>query len=72
MRKTVSISLPGTLKNKLDQTASEEGLARSDIVRQALSDYLFERKFRMLRRRMMSKAQAQGVFTDEDVFNEVS
>ncbi len=72
MRKTVSVSLPGALKNKLDRAASEEGLARSDIVRQALSDYLFERKFRVLRRRMMSKAQAQGVFTDEDVFSEVS
>lgn len=72
MRQTVSISLPDDLKGQLDEAAQEEGLSRSDIVRQALSDYLFIRRFRRLRARMMSRAQAQGVFTDEDVFEQVS
>lgn len=72
MRKTVSVSLPDELKGELDEVAEEEGLSRSDVVRQALSDYLFVRKFRVLRARMMSQAQAQGVFTDEDVFERVS
>lgn len=72
MRETVSISLPDNLKTVLDETARREGLSRSDVVRQALSDYLFVREFRMLRARMVSQAQAQGVFTDEDVFEEVS
>jgi metal-responsive CopG/Arc/MetJ family transcriptional regulator len=72
MRKTVSISLPNALKGQLDEAAQEEGLSRSDVVRQALSDYLFIRRFRRLRARMMSRAQAQGIFTDEDVFEQVS
>lgn len=72
MRQTVSISLPDDLKEQLDKMADEEGRSRSDVVRQALSDYLFIRKFRRLRARMMSRAQAQGVFTDEDVFEQVS
>jgi len=32
----------------------------------------FERRFRQLRQRMMAAAQAQGIYTDEDVFNRVS
>lgn len=72
MRKTVSVSLPENLKQQLDEAAEEESLSRSDVVRQALSDYLFVRRFRALRARMMSRAQAQGVFTDEDVFDQVS
>ena len=72
MRQTVSISLPDELKGQLDEAAQEEGLSRSDVVRQALSDYLFIRRFQRLRARMMSRAQAQGVFTDEDVFEQVS
>jgi predicted transcriptional regulator len=72
MRKTVSISLPADLKEQLDEAAEAESLSRSDVVRQALSDYLFVRRFRALRARMMSRAQAQGIFTDEDVFGRVS
>lgn len=72
MRKTVSISLPDTLKEELDEAASQQGLSRSDVVRQTLSDYLFVRRFRRLRQRMMSRAQARGIFTDEDVFEQVS
>jgi hypothetical protein len=30
------------------------------------------RRFRALRQRMMAAAQAQGIFTDEDVFDRVS
>jgi metal-responsive CopG/Arc/MetJ family transcriptional regulator len=72
MRQTVSISLPDELKGQLDEAAQEEGLSRSDVVRQALSDYLFIRRFRRLRARMVSRAQVQGVFSDEDVFEQVS
>jgi len=41
-------------------------------VRQSLEDFLFVRRFRQLRQRMMAAAQAHGIVTDEDVFNRVS
>jgi hypothetical protein len=50
----------------------EEGVSRSDVLRQSLEDFLFVRWFRQLRQRMMAAAQAQGIYTDEDVFNRVS
>ena len=72
MRETVTISLPQAVRRELDRVAKQEGISRSDVLRQSLEDFLFVRRFRQLRQRMMAAAQAQGVFTDEDVFNRVS
>jgi len=68
----VTISLPQAVRWELDKVAKEEGISRSDVLRQSLKDFLFVRRFRYLRQRMMAAAQAQGIFTDEDVFNRVS
>ena len=72
MRETVTISSPQAIRRELDKIAKEEGVSRSDVLRQSLEDFLFVRRFRQLRQRMMAAAQAQGIFTDEDVFNRVS
>jgi metal-responsive CopG/Arc/MetJ family transcriptional regulator len=72
MRETVTISLPQAVRRELDKVAKEEGISRSDVLRQSLEDFLFARRFRQLRQRMMAAAQAQGIFTDEDVFTRVS
>jgi metal-responsive CopG/Arc/MetJ family transcriptional regulator len=72
MRETVTISLPQAVRRELDKVAKEEGISRSDVLRQSLEDFLFVRRFRQLRQRMMAAAQAKGIFTDEDVFNRVS
>ena len=72
MRETVTISLPRAIRRELDRIAKEEGISRSDVLRQSLEDFLFVRRFRQLRQRMMAVAQAQGIFTDEDVFTRVS
>lgn len=72
MRETVTISLPQAVRRELDKVAKEEGLSRSDVLRRSLEDFLFVRRFRQLRQRMMAAAQAQGIYTDEDVFDRVS
>ena len=72
MRETVTISLPEALRRELDRVAKEEGVSRSDVLRQSLDDFLFLRRFRQLRQRMMAAAQAQGIYTDQDVFDRVS
>jgi len=72
MRETVTISLPQAVRRELDKVAKEEGVSRSDLLRQSLEDFLFVRRFRRLRQRMMAAAQAKGIYTDEDVFTRVS
>lgn len=72
MRETVTISLPADIRRELDKIAQEDGLSRSDVLRQSLEDFLFVRRFRRLRQRMMAAAQTEGIYTDEDVFTRVS
>jgi metal-responsive CopG/Arc/MetJ family transcriptional regulator len=72
MRESTSISLPADLKDELDQAMAAEGTSRSDLVRDALPACLLARRFRELRAAMLPYAEAQGVFTDEDVFRLVS
>lgn len=64
----MTISLPEDLKKALDELSEEEGVTRSDVIRESLRDYLFVRRFRALRARLVAKAQARGIYTDEDVF----
>ena len=72
MRSTITVSIPKNLKDDLDKVSAEEGLSRSEVIRDSLRDHLFFKRFRTLRRRMVAKASAQGVITDEDVFERMS
>ena len=72
MRETVTISLPGSLRTRLDELAKTYQSNRSDLVREALRQYLAREEFRRLRRLMIPQAEAEGVYTDEDVFDRVS
>jgi len=72
MRETITISVPHEIKAELDKVVREEGISRSDVVRESLRDYLFLRRFRQLRARMMAKAAARGIVTDQDVFDKIS
>ncbi|PYT06016.1 MAG: CopG family transcriptional regulator [Acidobacteria bacterium] len=72
MRETITISLPEDIKKELDAASRSEAVTRSDIVRESLRNYLFVRRFRALRARMMARAQGQGIRTDDDVFDRVS
>jgi metal-responsive CopG/Arc/MetJ family transcriptional regulator len=72
MRKSILISLSEDLKTELDRATEAEGLSRSDLVREALREYLFIRRLRSLRQELMPYAEAQGIYTDEDVFGVVS
>ena len=72
MRESVSISLPTWLKEKLDQAVKKDRMNRSDIVREALREYFARKDIERIRQNMVPLAEAKGVYTDEDVFKEVS
>jgi metal-responsive CopG/Arc/MetJ family transcriptional regulator len=72
MRETITISVPEDIKAEVDRIVREEGISRSDLVRESLRDYLFLRSFHKLRGRLMAKALAQGIVTEQDVFDRVS
>jgi len=72
MRESVSISIPTWLKEKLDQAVQKDQLNRSDVVRDALREYFARKDLEQIRKQMVPLAEAKGIFTDEDVFREVS
>jgi predicted transcriptional regulator len=65
---TLTIRLPEALKADLDQISRDENKAVSDIVRESLRRYIAMEKFRLVRRKILPFAEAQGLLTDDDIF----
>ena len=72
MRTVLSISLPGEIASELDAYAKSAGRNRSDIVKESISLYLFETKYRAVRKGLGIKAKKAGLVTEEDIFKAVS
>jgi len=72
MQASLTISIPTTIKSKLEKVSKEECLRKGEIVRDALKQYFAQREFQQLRKMVIPKAQKQGYFTDEDIFKDVS
>ncbi|RPI53663.1 MAG: ribbon-helix-helix protein, CopG family [Deltaproteobacteria bacterium] len=69
---TLTIRLPKELKADLQRISEDEDKPVSDIVRESLRRYIAVTKFRALRRRVLPFAEAQGLMTDEDIFEALS
>jgi len=72
MQEPITINLPKEVRSALDDVTSREGISPDDLISEAIKEYLFFRRLRSLRERMIAKAQMQGIYTDQDVFNRVS
>ena len=70
MSERIIVDLPDETKAALDDAAREEAVSQSELIERALRDYLFIRRFRSLRERMV--ALASETFSDQDVFDRVS
>ena len=72
MSKTLTLRLDDKLAQKLDHVAKRTGRTRSDVVRDALRRQLAIAILDEVREELVPLAEKQGIYTDEDVFNEVS
>lgn len=70
MSQTIVIDLREETKAALDDAVREEGVSQNEIIERALKDFLFIRQFRNLREQMVE--QAPKVYTDQDVFDQIS
>ena len=73
-RKTsaITIRLDPSLEKLLDRVCRKTGRSRSEVVREALRRQPTLDLFEEARRDLIPFAEAQGIFTDEDVFRLVS
>ncbi len=72
MRSVLSVSLPEKMAADLDSIAKETGRNKSDIVKESLGEFLWEKEFSRMKKRLSHKAKAAGFITDDDVFKAIS
>jgi predicted transcriptional regulator len=68
MSATITIRLPDDLRAELEMISKAEDKPLSDVVRESLRRYVALQRFRQLRKKTLPFAEAQGLLTDEDVF----
>ncbi len=68
MRQALSVSLPGELAAALNRLIREIHLTRSEVVKLALRDFMRRHELEDLRKALVPRARARGIYTDEDVF----
>jgi len=66
MTDTITISLTPENQTALEELGTQERI--DDIINQALSDFLFIRRFREIRMRMTKGIEKLGIRSDDDVF----
>jgi predicted transcriptional regulator len=72
MRTVLSVSLPDNMAAELEDIAKAMGRNKSDIVKESLGLFLWETKFRNIKKKLSTKTKAAGVVTEEDVFKAIS
>jgi predicted transcriptional regulator len=72
MRTVLSVSLPDQMAAELDAFAKATGRNKSDIVKESLGVFLWEARFQGVKARLVKKAKAADIITEEDVFKAVS
>ena len=65
---TLTLRVPDDLDKALERQSAALGISKSDLAREALKRYLRVAEFRTLRSRLVARAQADGINTDDDVF----
>jgi predicted transcriptional regulator len=65
---TLTLRVPDELDKALERQSAALGVSKSDVAREALKRYLRVAEFRTLRTRLVARARAEGINTDDDVF----
>ncbi len=69
MEKIITIRIPEDLDKDLINISKEEDKPVSSLVRESLRQYIRVYRFRKIRQKVLPFAEAQGLLTDEDIFN---
>jgi metal-responsive CopG/Arc/MetJ family transcriptional regulator len=72
MQATIKVTLPDETRLALDNLSRSEGTSPSQLILEALQEYLYFRKLRLLRDRLITKAQARGVTSEQDILDNIS
>ena len=65
---TLTLRVPDELDRALERQSAALGISKSDLAREVLKRYLRFAEFLSMRTKLVARAQAGGINTDEDVF----
>lgn len=68
----ITVRIPKELKSDLQSISELTHKPVSDLVRESVRRYVAVEQFRHLRKKTLPFAEAQGLLTDEDIFEEIS
>ncbi len=71
MDKIITFRVPQDLNSDLQKISKEEDKPVSNLVRESLRRYIQIYRFRKLREKALPFAEAQGLLTDEDIFDKL-
>jgi len=71
MEKIITIRIPDELDIELIRISKEQDRPVSSLVRDSLKQYIKIYRFRRLREKLMPFAEAQGLLTDEDIYEKI-
>lgn len=71
MDKIITFRVPQDLNSDLQKISKEEDKPVSNLVRESLRRYIQIYRFRKLREKVLPFAEAQGLLTDEDIFDKL-
>jgi len=72
MASPITIKLSDKLEEELNAAVKAEKISKDEIIKDALARYLAIKHFRQIRKKVLPFAEAQGLLTDEDVFQTIS
>jgi len=72
MQEIITLTLPADVKASLEARSKVEEISSTELIERAVREYLLVRQFRSLRDKMLKKADLQGGYTDEEIFEMVS
>jgi predicted transcriptional regulator len=64
---TITLRVPDELDEALERQSQAAGVSKSDLAREALRSFLAVSEFQPLRAKLVRRAQAQCLHTDDDV-----
>ncbi len=68
MNQAITIRIPQKMRKELEEFSKSVEKPLSEIVRESIKKTLTINRFRKLRNTVLPFAEAQGILTDEDVF----
>lgn len=72
MSSSITIKLSDKLEKELNTAVKAEKISKDEIIEDALARYLAIKHFDQIRKKVLPFTEAQGLLTDEDVFQKIS